>query len=529
MDQSQFQAYEVAGATDMNRLHQFPQDYFKEVVEGFIGDVSDALFGSAGFSSAIVAGPSIDITVAAQTFAAAGRIGSVPGTVVNAVSTAPGDTQRFYVYLDIQTTEVSESREIANPGTGVKTPTNIVTYKSAAAGVVVVQVDDGDPESPPALGVIAPGVERIGYIKVGYVDYNETGVTNVDVFNTAGVFTPPGQTAAPSIAFNDLTDVTVPAPSAGDLVQYDGADWVNVTVEDTIGDSLRHVNELRLVNSSVAYFLSETATVTSIHAVPVYGDSIALYDGTKYVLVRTGGAISLALAGLTAGVPNDVYGYLSGGTLALELQPWTSALVRGGAAALTPVDGIYVKASDNTRRFLGTFVPSSATQITMSTSRRAIWNFYNQTVQRAYLAVSGLSYLIPDTGGSFRQVNADPTYKLEVVTGFGNMNVASISAHTTLRPTTPIAGTDQASAAIGIGFDTTTVNNAQKSNIVSVGNNVINSIGFSAHTEWVGYLPNGFNTINWLEYCELTGSGTMNFFSGAAPFTPAGISLSLLM
>jgi len=244
MDQSQFQAYEVAGATDMNRLHQFPQDYFKEVVEGFIGDVSDALFGTAGFSSAIVAGPSIDITIAAQTFAAAGRIGSVGATVVNGVSTAPGNTQRFYVYLDIQETEVTESRDIANPGTGVKTPTMIVTNKTAAAGVVVVQVNDGDPEAAPALGVISAGVERLGYIKLGYVDYNQTGVTNVDVFNTAGIFSPPG-----GVSLNDLSDVSGAPGTAGQILISDGT---NFSVQDIPRLQVRTVPQRGLVNKAGA-------------------------------------------------------------------------------------------------------------------------------------------------------------------------------------------------------------------------------------------------------------------------------------
>ena len=244
MDQSQFQAYEVAGATDMNRLHQFPQDYFKEVVEGFIGDVSDALFGTAGFSSAIVAGPSIDITVAAQTFAAAGRIGSVGATVVNGVSTAPGNTQRFYVYLDIQETEVTESRDIANPSTGVKTPTMIVTNKTAAAGVVVVQVDDGDPEAAPALGVISAGVERLGFIKLGYVDYNETGVTNTDVFNTAGVFSPPG-----SISLNDLSDVSGAPGTAGQVLVSTGTVF---SVQNVPRLQVRTVPQRDLINKSGA-------------------------------------------------------------------------------------------------------------------------------------------------------------------------------------------------------------------------------------------------------------------------------------
>lgn len=298
MDQSQFQAYEVAGATDMNRLHQFPQDYFQEVVEGLIGDNSDALFGTAGFSSSIVAGPLLQIIVNAQTFAAGGRIGSVVPTLSHHASSIPAKTQRFYIYLDIQTTEVTEVRDIANPGTGVKTPTPIVTHKTVAASVVVIEVDQGNPEAPPAIGVIAPGVERLGYIKLGYVDYNEVGATNVDVFNIAGIFTAPGipNISLVSIAFNDLSDCSGAPGAAGNVPRSDGA---NLIVGPLSGNDLSEVTGLPGTNKQV---LTSDGTNISPQNLPI---QIKTTWSTALVDKNVGLGQSLVMTWAAADNPNN--------------------------------------------------------------------------------------------------------------------------------------------------------------------------------------------------------------------------------
>lgn len=525
MDQSQFQAYEVAGATDMNRLHQFPQDYFQEVVEGLIGDNSDALFGTAGFSSSIVAGPLLQIIVNAQTFAAAGRIGSVSPTLSHHASSIPAKTQRFYIYLDIQTTEVSESRDIANPGTGVKTPTNIVTHKTAAASVVVIEVDQGDPEAPPAIGVIAPGVERLGYIKLGYVDYNEVGATNVDVFNIAGIFTAPGTPNVSLTSLDDIGDVNAPTPATGDLLQNNGASWVNVTVQDTIGDTLRHVNGLRLSTSIVTPISPDFGSTTTIYAVPYSSPYISLFDGTKYVL-RSTAAIGLLLSGLTIDLPYDVFAYLSGGSPALELLAWTNATTRATAVSWT--GGVLTKSGDQTRRYLGTIVPSAANTVSITAGRKAIWNFYNQIRTRAHLSFAGLTYSIPDTGGIFRQVNADTANKLEVMIGFAHHSVEIRTTGTFLSNNN--GGVGSTYGVLGFGFESTIINNAFRSSLVQVPTGpILNNLASSVHSEYSGPLAEGFRTINWNEYCALAGGATMFFYSSAVPLVGAGIVAETMM
>lgn len=298
MDQSQFQAYEVAGATDMNRLHQFPQDYFKEVVEGMTGGVSDALFGAAGFVSAIVAGPLLQISIPAQTFAAAGRIGHIGNTVGAFPSSIPANTQRFYIYFTIKTTEVTEVRDIANPGTGVKTPTPIVTHKTVSAEVEVIEVNQGDPEAPPVIGLVSPGVERLGYIKLGYVDYNEVGLTNVDVFNSAAIFTAPGipNVSLATIAFNDLSDCSGAPGAAGDVPRSDGA---NLVVGPLSGNDLSEVTGLPGTNKQV---LTSDGANISPQNLPI---QVMTTWGTALISKGVGVGQSLVMTWAAADNPNN--------------------------------------------------------------------------------------------------------------------------------------------------------------------------------------------------------------------------------
>jgi hypothetical protein len=69
--------------------------------------------------------------------------------------------------------------------------------------------------------------------------------------------------------------------------------------------------------------------------------------------------------------------------VSLEILPWTNATTR--ATALVQQDGVWVKSGSTTRRYVGTILPASATQITLqnagSGTTRAtcpIWNANNR-------------------------------------------------------------------------------------------------------------------------------------------------------
>jgi hypothetical protein len=106
------------------------------------------------------------------------------------------------------------------------------------------------------------------------------------------------------------------------------------------------------------------------------GSGVALYDGSTWK-TYTLSEISLSLT-VTAGSLYDVFLYDSGGgTLALELSPaWSGLNTR--SEALAKQDGVWVKGSDHTRRYIGTICASGTNQTEDSKAKRWVWNAYNR-------------------------------------------------------------------------------------------------------------------------------------------------------
>lgn len=121
---------------------------------------------------------------------------------------------------------------------------------------------------------------------------------------------------------------------------------------------------------------------STVYFTPYRGNLVGLYTGSAWGLVPFTQR-SLALSGLTTGKLYDLFGYLSAGTLALELgSAWTDDLTR--AVALAYQDGIEVKGGDPTRRFLGTCKATSATTIEDSLANRLLWNHHNRLWRPAF-------------------------------------------------------------------------------------------------------------------------------------------------
>lgn len=86
---------------------------------------------------------------------------------------------------------------------------------------------------------------------------------------------------------------------------------------------------------------------------PYQGDRIALFNGTNWSVNRFT-QLSFTLSGLTSGKNYDVFVYNNAGTITLELSAaWSTDTSR--TDALTTQNGVYVKSSATTRRYLGTF------------------------------------------------------------------------------------------------------------------------------------------------------------------------------
>lgn len=179
---------------------------------------------------------------------------------------------------------------------------------------------------------------------------------------------------------------TPSTPAAGYSKLYqavDGLHYVddNGVVTGALGSSFLPTGRLSLTTATPVTTADVTGA-TTLYYVPYVGRMISLYDGERWMpVVYT--EKSITLVGTTASKPYDVFGYLSAGTLALELLVWTNGTTR--ATALAYQDGRLVKSGAATRLYLGTiYVNSSGGQTDDSAAKRNVWNYYNRMMRYIY-------------------------------------------------------------------------------------------------------------------------------------------------
>jgi len=119
-------------------------------------------------------------------------------------------------------------------------------------------------------------------------------------------------------------------------------------------------------------------------------------------------------------LPYDVWGYLSGGTLALEILAWTNLTTR--ATALAKQDGVLVKTGDATRKYLGTILcfwagyceDCSQANTTYGNATHFVWNMYNR-VPRSLSMVNVTGHTYNST--SPRKFNNNDYVQIEIIAG----------------------------------------------------------------------------------------------------------------
>ena len=141
------------------------------------------------------------------------------------------------------------------------------------------------------------------------------------------------------------------------------------------------------LESGVAISSTDQTAKTTLYYTPHIHSSIGLYNTTTLVWVPyTFTERSLALGTLSSGFNYDVFIYSNAGTLTLAASVWTSDSAR--ATAISLQDGVYVKTSDKSYRYLGTFRTTATTTTEDSEAKRFVYNVNNQ-VQRAMLGTLG--------------------------------------------------------------------------------------------------------------------------------------------
>jgi hypothetical protein len=125
-----------------------------------------------------------------------------------------------------------------------------------------------------------------------------------------------------------------------------------------------------------------TTNAQTLYYTPYLHDMVWLSDGTRWI-AKQFTEVSLALSGLTASTPYDVFLYLSSGVPTLTTVAWPNSTT---SSSTTIQDGRECMASDKTRLFLGSFQAVAANQGIDSLQNRSLWNKYNRVLRSARMA-----------------------------------------------------------------------------------------------------------------------------------------------
>lgn len=135
------------------------------------------------------------------------------------------------------------------------------------------------------------------------------------------------------------------------------------------------------LESGVPVSTTDQIDKDTIYFTPYNGNTIGLYDGNEWDLFSFS-ELSLSLSGFDTYQNHDIFIYNNNGTLTLEGSVWSTSSSRSVNLAMQ--DGIYVKSSDFTRRYLGTIrtsAPSGSAVTTDSLNYRLVWNMYNRVIR----------------------------------------------------------------------------------------------------------------------------------------------------
>ncbi len=241
---------------------------------------------------------------------------------------------------------------------------------------------------------------------------------------------------------------------------------------------------------------------TSIGYFPHSSDQVALYDGssTWNVCRIPSTGLSASVTSLATDTNHDVFVYDNSGgsdTLAsgaLALQPWTSNSARNASHLLTRIDGVWVKSSDTTRRYLGTirtFTDGGTVKVFDKARYRFVWNADNRILRSSHLNETAATW----TGsGAWRICNANATaWQIFFVVGLSHEDAITAGARCYSVST---GGTN--AGWIGVGYDSTSAPSSS-TNLTNWSGNT------SADSEYVVQPVQGYHYVAGL---ELANTGT---------------------
>ena len=249
---------------------------------------------------------------------------------------------------------------------------------------------------------------------------------------------------------------------------------------------------------------------TSIYFTPYKHNIIWLCDvvgtWTSYKFTEINFALG---SGMTAGLPYDIFIYYNSGALTMERVAWSTTTAR--ASAIARQDGVWVKSSAINRRYLGTFVPASATAAVDNKTNRYLWNVENRIprVMRAVESTDSWTY----TTATMRQVRGDSANQLNFVRGLDEDPVEATAA-------SAASNANNCTVATAIGLDSTAIRATD-----SVGAYYTIPAGLlNGGTSHYRGLPGiGLHYLSWLEYSAASGTTTWYGDNGTPDISQNGI------
>ena len=174
------------------------------------------------------------------------------------------------------------------------------------------------------------------------------------------------------------------------------------------------------LESNVPVSTTDQTSKTTIYYTPYNGDKISLYDGSSWA-TYTFTQLSKSLGTLANNSNYDVFVYNNNGTLTLEFSSaWSTATSR--TDTLTLLNGVYVKSSLTSRRYLGTFRTTSTTTTEDSASKRFIWNYNNRVNCRMFKQYAASTWTY-DALNTYRYLGNNSANSLAFVNGIREDNI----------------------------------------------------------------------------------------------------------
>lgn len=369
-------------------------------------------------------------------------------------------------------------RHKARAATRVEFPAPIVANRPIFGNII--------PSVTTTIGGTSMAIGGVGFVDGATVDFYGVPAQSVQFVSSTqlNVVTPP-------LPNTDVVPVTIRNP--------DGI----ATSGTCIYEDPEMINGFRLTaQTGTPLPTSGIATSTAVYMTPYLHGRIALYNGTYWQVNTSESDITLNLGTLTSGKNYDVFAYANGTNIAMELSAaWSSDTAR--TDSLARLSGVLVKASDTSRRYIGTFRTISTTQTTDTETQRFVWNMYNR-IER-FLLWADTTATWTYNSATVRQARATSNNRVEFVAGESTPVHAYVGVM--------VRGDAGASlgACVGIGLDVTNAFSAGSltTSLYSGATEFASEI-MTATAEYDAMIGLGYHALNWNE--RSTGAATVTFF-----------------